>query len=377
MRKLELLHVNKQTMASQARPQARAQARQPARPQLWQPAMQVETIEELKARAEAGDVEAMYEVGRRYFEPWAFITDRNYAAALAWYGKAAALGHGGALYALGYMHENGHGVPKDLIQALNYYKQAKTKGYADPFEPDPLKRVEAAITADPALRAAAAAAAAAVEEQRTAENTRKQHALEQEALRLAQENTRLRSDRAALDADKTRHEQQVAQERAALNADKVRHEQQVARDRAALEADRARLQQERGAFDAVRREQEAQQQAREAAAAAFTAAQQQAAATKQAEILADRHAEGSTYVSTRDAVAASWDPTKVKLADCPVHAGALTPGQSVLLSECLHAICRDCAPHMLQPDNSVRCPVCQAVSNVDPSALPHHPFIEA
>ena len=105
-------------------------------------------------------------------------------------------------------------------------------------------------------------------------------------------------------------------------------------------------------------------------------AARQAAAAKQAEILAKRRAE-SIYVPTRNAVAAAWVPTKVKLWDCPVHARPLTPGRSVLLEKCLHTICCDCAPPMIQPDNTVQCPICKVDSPVKLDALVPHPFIEA
>ena len=183
-------------------------------------------------------------------------------------------------------------------------------------------------------------------------------------------------------------EQVLQQQQRDLEAERVRL-QELQR---ALEAERVRQQQKEAelqqrettvllreqALDVIKQEQQAQQRAKEAAAATFIKAKKEAAAAKQAEILEERHAEGSSaYVPTRGGVAAAWEPTKVKLADCPVHAQPLTPGQSVLLEKCLHTICRDCAPHMIQPDNSARCPICKVDSPLKRDALPHHPFIEA
>lgn len=49
---------------------------------------------------------------------------RDYAAALAWLGGAAGLGHAGAQLALGEMHEEGEGVAADAAQAARWYRAA-------------------------------------------------------------------------------------------------------------------------------------------------------------------------------------------------------------------------------------------------------------
>ena len=110
---------------------------------------------------------------------------------------------------------------------------------------------------------------------------------------------------------------------------------------------------------------------------AALAAQHAAAAAKQAMILEKRHAEDSKYAYLRETVVAAWNASEVKLSECPVHAGPITSGQSVLLQNCLHAICRSCALQIIQVYNSVRCPVCSVDSPVKIDALPLHPFIEA
>ena len=372
-------------------------------------AMAGQGIGQLKARAAAGDAGAMFELGVRYYpynpvlrlfrKP---VVAEDATEALAWYGRAAARGHRAALHALALMHEHGKGTEVDLVKALDYYRQAQERGR---HCEDSIARVEAAIAADPALRAAQAAAAANAAP--VDENVHRQRlALEQDAVRLQEEEARLQRERAVLDADRARHaqeaeqeramwtaekgreQQRVAQERAAWNVQKAREQHALARERAVLDAERARLQhrerafqRERDAVDAANNQREAQQRAKQAAAAAFAQAKQKDAAAKQAEILAGRHAKDSSYVRDREAVVDAWTPTKVKLAECPVHARPLAPGQSVLLEQCLHAICRDCAPHMLQPpDNaSVCCPICKAVSPLarDGTTLPHHPFVEA
>ena len=175
------------------------------------------------------------------------------------------------------------------------------------------------------------------------------------------------------DAVNKQKEAELLQLQQTLDAERARQQQKDAE----LQQREAAVRQREEALDAIKREQDAQQRAKDQTAAAFSKAQKDAAAAKQAEILEERHADGSPYVSAKDAVMAAWEPTKVKLADCPVHARSLTPGQSVLLEKCLHSICRECAPHMIKPDNTVQCPICKVDSPLHRDALPPHPFIEA
>ena len=121
---------------------------------------------------------------------------------------------------------------------------------------------------------------------------------------------------------------------------------------------------------------EASQRAKEAAAAALTAAKRAVATAKQAEILGARRSE-KHYAAQLDVITASWARTAVDLFHCQPCARPIVPGQSVLLDQCLHAICRACVPHMVQADNGVVCPVCQTVSTLTPASLPHHPLVEA
>lgn len=72
--------------------------------------------------AEAGDVEAMTNVGEIYER--GLGTEPNYEAAHLWYSKAAEQGYARALFNLGTLYEQGLGVPQDRLQALNYYRRA-------------------------------------------------------------------------------------------------------------------------------------------------------------------------------------------------------------------------------------------------------------
>ena len=72
--------------------------------------------------AMTGDVEAMNYVGEIYLK--GLGTDPDYALAQTWFKKAADKGNNRAKINLGYMYEEGLGVPKDMTQALNLYREA-------------------------------------------------------------------------------------------------------------------------------------------------------------------------------------------------------------------------------------------------------------
>ena len=77
-------------------------------------------------RAEAGDAESQYFVARIYFNGMGVPAD--YAAAAKWYERAADQHYAAALEELGYMYEQGIGVPKDPLRALNLQRQASGLG---------------------------------------------------------------------------------------------------------------------------------------------------------------------------------------------------------------------------------------------------------
>lgn len=56
--------------------------------------------------------------------------NKNYAEAAKWYRQAADQGHTSAQTYLGYMYQQGQGVPKDETEAVRWYRQAANQGYA-------------------------------------------------------------------------------------------------------------------------------------------------------------------------------------------------------------------------------------------------------
>lgn len=73
-------------------------------------------------QAEAGDAEAQNYVGEIYLK--GLGTAPDYGKAAAWFGKAVAQGNKRAMINLGFLHEEGLGMARDLTRALNHYRQA-------------------------------------------------------------------------------------------------------------------------------------------------------------------------------------------------------------------------------------------------------------
>ena len=83
-------------------------------------------VAELRKRAQAGDADAQYALGCRYYDGDG--VRRDYKEALKWYRLAAAQGHNSGLCDVGYCYRNGHGVRRDYGKAIPYYKQAADQG---------------------------------------------------------------------------------------------------------------------------------------------------------------------------------------------------------------------------------------------------------
>lgn len=81
---------------------------------------------DLKAKADAGDVEAMFRLAVAYDEGQGVEADDRQA--IQWYAKAAAKGHRGAAFNLAIMYDEGEGTPEDNAQAVRYYVMAAEAG---------------------------------------------------------------------------------------------------------------------------------------------------------------------------------------------------------------------------------------------------------
>jgi hypothetical protein len=85
-------------------------------------------IEEVKAKAEAGDAESQVELGRRYDKGEGVVKD--HAEAAKWYRKAAGQNYAEAEYNLGVCYYKGEGVAKDQAEAVKWYRKAAEQNLA-------------------------------------------------------------------------------------------------------------------------------------------------------------------------------------------------------------------------------------------------------
>lgn len=124
-------------------------------------AQEASSIEELTRKAEAGDLQAQFQLGLAYdggrgvlrdFEEarkWyrraaegghaeaqnsvgsMLQEDGRFADAIGWYEKAAAQGHPRATNSLGLLHDLGRGVPQDRRKGFEFYTRAAELGWAE------------------------------------------------------------------------------------------------------------------------------------------------------------------------------------------------------------------------------------------------------
>jgi len=84
-------------------------------------------IEEVKAKAEAGDAESQVELGFRYEQGKGVAKDQ--AEAVKWYRKAAEQNYAEAQYNLHVCYLKGEGVALDLIEAYKWLLLAARQGH--------------------------------------------------------------------------------------------------------------------------------------------------------------------------------------------------------------------------------------------------------
>ena len=85
-------------------------------------------IEAIKAKAEAGDAEAQFQLGRAYAHGEGVAKDL--AEAVKWYRKAAEQNHPRAQHSLAFCYAVGDGVPKDSGEAAKWFRKAAEQNLA-------------------------------------------------------------------------------------------------------------------------------------------------------------------------------------------------------------------------------------------------------
>ena len=84
-------------------------------------------LEKLQFRAEAGDFEAQFMLGKLYY--YGFGIERNYTEAIKWFRASANQGHTSAQFLLGEAFEKGRGLERNYAQAAKWYKRAAFHGH--------------------------------------------------------------------------------------------------------------------------------------------------------------------------------------------------------------------------------------------------------
>lgn len=82
----------------------------------------------LEARATNGDAEAQYRLGKAYFD--GHTLPKNNREAVNWLRKAAEQGYPKAQAGLGTMYARGLGVPQDRVEAAKWFRKAADQGLA-------------------------------------------------------------------------------------------------------------------------------------------------------------------------------------------------------------------------------------------------------
>ena len=88
---------------------------------------EIDAVDRLRARAEAGDPEAQFQMGSAHRDG-AGIT-QNYAEALRWFQQGRDQDHPDSLNALGELKERGWGTPRAIDEAAALYAEAARRGH--------------------------------------------------------------------------------------------------------------------------------------------------------------------------------------------------------------------------------------------------------
>ena len=86
-----------------------------------------ENVKNLQSRAETGELEAQFALGKLYY--YGFCVERNFAEAIKWFRASANHGHASAQFLLGEAYEKGKGLDRDYTLAAKWYERAAFGGH--------------------------------------------------------------------------------------------------------------------------------------------------------------------------------------------------------------------------------------------------------
>lgn len=86
------------------------------------------SVKSLIARADTGDLDAMFELGRRDYQCEG--SGANYFEARRWWLLAASKGHVRSMFNLGVLYAQGHGFGQDYHKARQWWQRAAELGHA-------------------------------------------------------------------------------------------------------------------------------------------------------------------------------------------------------------------------------------------------------
>jgi TPR repeat protein len=86
------------------------------------------SLAEIRTKAEQGNAEAQYNLGKMYYDGDGVPQDS--AEAVKWYRKAAEQGYAEAQSNLSDIYEEGSDVPRDSAEAVKWCRKAAEQGYA-------------------------------------------------------------------------------------------------------------------------------------------------------------------------------------------------------------------------------------------------------
>jgi hypothetical protein len=113
-------------------PKAMEPQLQPEHTEEVQPSVGDEQLQKYLAKAQAGDVDAQYNIGTMYYHGEG--VERDLDQALKWFHLAAEQNDTAAQFNLGFMYGKGEGTPKNHRASMEWFKKAASQGHSGAHE---------------------------------------------------------------------------------------------------------------------------------------------------------------------------------------------------------------------------------------------------